>query len=78
VFAELERGMINPRTKAGITKARAEGVKFGRVLGSTNKTTPAKLEKIQIFLKAGQSYDWIAKELSVSKKTVSEFKKLLA
>jgi len=77
VFAELERGMINSRTKAGIAKARAEGVKFGRVLGSTNKTTPAKIEKIKIFLKAGQSYDWIAKELSVSKKTVSDVKKAL-
>ena len=29
VFAELERGMINARTKAGIAKARADGVKFG-------------------------------------------------
>jgi len=75
VFAELERGMINARTKAGIAKARAEGVKFGRTFGSKNKTTPAKLEKIKIFLKAGQSYDWIAKESSASKKTVSEVKR---
>ena len=30
VFAELERSMINARTKAGISKARADGVKFGR------------------------------------------------
>ncbi len=76
VFAELERGMINARTKAGIEKAKADGVKFGRVPGSKNKTTVDKLEKIRIFLRAGKSYDWITKELSVSKKTVSDIKKL--
>ncbi len=77
VFAELERGMINSRTKAGIQKARADGVKFGRVQGSQNKTTLAKQEKVRIFLHAGQSYDWIAKELSVSKKTIADVKKSL-
>ncbi len=75
VFAELERGMINARTKAGIVKARADGVKFGRIPGSKNKTTAEKIEKIKIFLKAGKSYDWISKELSVSKQTISEIKK---
>ena len=77
VFAELERSMINARTKAGIEKAKIDGVKFGRVAGSANKTTAAKIEKIEIFLKAGQSYDWISKELSVSKKTIAEIKKSL-
>jgi len=75
VFAELERGMINSRTKAGIEKARLNGVKFGRTNGSQNKTTPYKLEKIKIFLRAGQSYNWISKELSVSKQTISQIKK---
>jgi DNA invertase Pin-like site-specific DNA recombinase len=75
VFAELERGMINVRTKAGIIKAKADGVKFGRVPGSKNKTTPDKIEKIRIFLHAGKSYDWIAKELSVSKQTIAAIKK---
>lgn len=77
VFAELERGMINARTKAGIAKARADGVKFGRIPGSKNKTTDEKSEKIRIFLKAGKSYDWISKELSVSKQTISEIKKAI-
>ncbi len=76
VFAELERGMINSRTKAGIVKARADGVKFGRTFGSKNKTTPEKIEKIKIFLQAGKSYDWITNELSVSKQTISDIKKL--
>lgn len=75
VFAELERGMINARTKAGIERAKQSGVKFGRTPGSINKKTTAKLERVKIFLHAGKSYDWIAKELSVSKQTISEIKK---
>jgi len=75
VFAELERGMINARTKAGIERAKQFGVKFGRTPGSMNKKTPAKLERVKIFLHAGKSYDWIAKELSVSKQTISNIKK---
>ena len=77
VFAELERSMINARTKAGITKAKLDVVKFGRIAGSKNKNTADKLEKISIYLKAGKSYDWITKELSVSKKTVADIKKVI-
>ena len=77
VFAELERSMINARTKAGIIKAKANGIKFGRTLGSKNKTTGDKIEQIKIFLQAGKSYDWITGELSVSKQTVAEIKKAL-
>jgi len=75
VFAELERSMINARTKAGIEKAKIDGVKFGRTLGSKNPKTSAKIEKMKIFLRAGKSYDWITKELSVSKKTIADIKK---
>lgn len=77
VFAELERGMINARTKAGIQKARAMGVKFGRIKGSQDKKTMAKHEKIVIFLRSGQSYDWISKELQISKTTIAKIKKTL-
>jgi DNA invertase Pin-like site-specific DNA recombinase len=75
VFAELERGMINARTKAGIEKAKNDGIKFGRTTGSKNKNTADKIERIGIFLRAGKSYDWITKELSVSKKTIADIKK---
>lgn len=68
VFAELERRMIYPRTKAGIKKAKMDGVKFGRIPGSKNNATNHKIERIKIFLQAGKSYDWISKELAVSKK----------
>lgn len=77
VFAELERSMINARTKAGIEKAKMDGVKFGRTLGSKNPKTADKIEKIKIFLQAQKSYDWIAQELSVSKQTISDVKKTL-
>jgi DNA invertase Pin-like site-specific DNA recombinase len=78
VFAELERGMIESRTKAGIEKARLDGVKFGRPVGKINKNSIYKAERIRIFLKAGKSYDWISKELLVSKKTISDIKKSLS
>ncbi len=78
VFAELERGMIESRTKAGIEKARLDGVKFGRPVGKINRNSIFKAERIRIFLKAGKSYDWISKELSVSKKTISDIKKCLS
>lgn len=77
VFAELERSMINTRTKAGIKKALEDGVKFGRTIGSKNKNTNEKLEKIRIFLQVGKNYNWIAKELSVSKQTIANIKKTL-
>jgi DNA invertase Pin-like site-specific DNA recombinase len=66
--------MINTRTKAGIEQARRKGVKFGRRVGSKNKKTEYKLERIKIFLTAGKSYNWISTELSVSKKTIAKIK----
>ena len=55
VFAELERSMILARTKAGIDKARLDGVKFGLTIGSKNKTTAGRVEKIKIFLEVKKS-----------------------
>lgn len=75
VFAELERGMINSRTKAGIEKAKLAGVKFGRAKGSTNKETKDKADKIKIYLAAGKGYQWISQEVNVSKKTIADIKK---
>ena len=49
--------MINARTKAVIEKAKIDGVKFSRTLGSKNPKTAAKIEKTKIFLRAGKSYD---------------------
>ena len=70
--------MISLRTKAGIEKVRLDRVKFGRPVGKINRNSLYKAERIKIFLKAGKSYDWISKELSVSKKTISDIKKSLS
>ena len=43
---------------------------------SKSENTANKLERIKIFLQAGESYEWIVKELAVSKKTIAEVKKL--
>ena len=74
-ISELERSLINSRTKAGIKLAREQGTKFGRKLGSKNKKTDHKVERIKIFLTAKKSYAWISNELSVSKQTISDIKK---
>ena len=66
--------MINTRTKAGIAKAIADGVKFSRRVESQNKSTADKIENIKIFLQAKKTYNWIAKELSVSKETIERVK----
>jgi len=70
--------MISLRTKAGIEKARLDGVKFGRPVDKINRNSLYKSERIKIFLKTGKSYDCISKELSVSKKTISDIKKSLS
>jgi len=67
--------MINSRTKGGIEKAKMDGVRFGRIPSSKNKGTEHKIERIKIFPQSGKSYGWISKELSVSKKTISDIKK---
>jgi DNA invertase Pin-like site-specific DNA recombinase len=78
VFAELERGMINARTKDGIDKAKKKGVKFGRKSGQLNPKTAEKIEQIKIFLSANKSYRYIIKSLGVSNQTISSVKKTCA
>ena len=78
VFAELERGMINARTKDGIDKAKEKGVKFGRKSGQLNPKTAEKIEQIKIFLSANKSYRYIIKSLGVSHQTISSVKKTCA
>lgn len=77
VFAELERSMIEERTSKGREAARARGVVFGKPRGSSNKATAAKLERIKIYLKAGQSWTWIGKEVKCSQTLVSRAAKEL-
>jgi DNA invertase Pin-like site-specific DNA recombinase len=45
--------MINARTQAEIQEAKNDGVKFGQKTSSKNKNTADKIERIGIFLCAG-------------------------
>lgn len=77
VFAELERSIIRARTDAGRERAMANGVKFGRKVGSVTEQTKQKIERVKIFLQAGKSYSWIGNELNVSHTVISKIKKEL-
>ena len=62
--AELERSLILERVKAGITRARSEGIKFGR---------PRKgfdYKRAVILRQQGQSIRQIARELGIPTTTV--------
>jgi DNA invertase Pin-like site-specific DNA recombinase len=58
VFAEFERSMIQDRVKAGMARAHAEGVVFGRP-----KIDPKKEEQIRELLKQGVGLVSIARKL---------------
>lgn len=62
-FAELERDLIQERTKEGMQAARVRGVKLGR----PQALTPQKLEAARELLKAGMSHTKAAKSLGVSR-----------
>jgi DNA invertase Pin-like site-specific DNA recombinase len=76
-LAEWERPMVHVRTKAGIEKAKRVGVPLSSVLGSRDKTTPYKIDRIKIFLHVGKGYHWVYKERAVRKQTIAKVKKNL-
>jgi DNA invertase Pin-like site-specific DNA recombinase len=70
VFAELERGIIVERIKAGVARARAQGKHMGR------PRIDAKLEsRIRERLRAGDGMLKIAKEVGVGSGTVQRIAK---
>ncbi len=65
IFAELERETIAERTKAGIEKAKAKGMKMGRPASAQGKT------KMVLWLaEEGRNNSQIAKELRISRASV--------
>jgi DNA invertase Pin-like site-specific DNA recombinase len=58
VFAEFERSMIQDRVKAGMARAQAEGVTFGRP-----KIDPKKEEQIRELLKQGVGLVSVARKV---------------
>lgn len=70
VFAEFERSIITARIHAGLDRARAKGVKFGRP-GLPN----ARLEEVRKALLDGQSIRKAAKMTGVSTASVQRVKR---
>ena len=66
ILAELERSLLQERTKAGRAAAKARGVKMGRKpLLSTQQVAHARKLREQ-----GESPDDIARSLKVSRRTL--------
>jgi len=65
IFAELEREMIADRTRAGVEKAKARGMRMGRPPSARGKS------KMVLWLaEEGRNNSQIAKELKISRASV--------
>lgn len=70
-IAEFERYLICERIKSGLAAARARGRKLGSQAGVRPKSD--KLDpKVMDAIEACRSYRWIARDLGISKNTVTE------
>ncbi|WP_426575333.1 recombinase family protein (plasmid) [Xenorhabdus stockiae] len=70
-IAEFERDLISERVKSGLAAAKAKGKKLGRQKGECPKSSRLSPKVMQLVAQ-GKSYRWIAKELGISKNTVTE------
>jgi len=61
VFAELERGMIQERVKAGLQRAKDQGKRLG-----SPPVPPIQLQKIASLREQGMSYRKIANRVGLS------------
>jgi DNA invertase Pin-like site-specific DNA recombinase len=66
ILAELERSLIQERTKAGRAAAVARGVKMGRKV----KLTLQQVAHAQKLIEQGEHHDTVAKSLGVSRRTL--------
>ena len=73
VFAEFERSIITSRINAGLARARANGVQFGRPNLSLERRT-----KVQKALRDGLSIRQAAKATGVSTASVQRIKRCLS
>ena len=68
-LAEFERDLLSERIRSGFAAAKARGKTFGRKPGDRPKSDRLA-PKVYKLLKEGRSYQFIAKELHLSKTTV--------
>jgi len=66
ILAELERSLIQERTKAGRAAAVARGVKMGR----KPKLTTQQIEHAKKLLEQGEHHDKVTQLLNVSRRTI--------
>lgn len=66
ILAELEKSLIQERTKAGRAAAVARGVKMGRKV----KLTPQQVTHASKLIEQGEHHDKVAKSLGVSRRTL--------
>jgi len=66
ILAELERSMITERTRAGVKAAKRRGVKFGR----KPKLTPEQIEHARELIGKGETRQYVADLLNVSRTTL--------
>ena len=71
-MAQLERDIIAERVKAGLRRARTNGQKLGR------PKVQVDLERFKALRSAGYSTRQIARDLGVSKGTVTNLAKALS
>ena len=70
VFAEFERAIIVERTKAGLSRAKAQGKILGRP-----EITPSIIEDMKVLRAQGHSLRVIADRLGVGRGTVEKYVK---
>ncbi len=70
-IAEFERDLISERVKSGLAVAKARGKRLGRQAGVRPKSDRL-LPKVVAMRAEGRSYRWIARELGISKNTVTD------
>ncbi|MGV6803349.1 MAG: recombinase family protein [Ruegeria sp.] len=69
-IAQFERDLISERVKSGLAAARARGKKLGRQPGQRPKSDRLA-PRVMDLVGQGRSYRWIARDLGISKNTVS-------
>ena len=70
VFSEFERELVRSRVRAGLARARAKGVQFGRP-----SLSPDRVVKVEKALKDGQSIRAVAKATGTSTASVQRIKR---
>ena len=70
-IAQFERDLLSERVKSGLAAARARGKKLGRQPGQRPKSDKLAPQVVQA-VADGRSYRWIARDLGISKNTVTD------